>query len=295
MDRYEASANRGEPIQWPGGARIAVWLVPNIEFYELDPPANPARAAWHRPAPDVLAYSRRDFGNRVGLWRLMDSLDRHQVRASVSLNAAVCDHFPEIVRECVNRRWELLSHGIYNTRLLFGMDEAQVREVIRDSVETIRRCSGQQVAGFLGPAISFTETMLDLLPECGISYSIDLVPDDRPVMLKLRSGQLVCVPYSSEINDIRILGFRSYSAAQWAAMVTAAFDQLYEEGERDGTVLCIPLHPFIIGQAHCIDALDTVLDHIGAREAVWFATGREIAAHYAAHVGAAGQFPLLAD
>jgi allantoinase len=294
MDRYRLPDETAPPLRWPGGARIAVWVVPNVEYYELDPPTNPTRPVWHRPVPDILAYSRRDFGNRVGLWRLIDSLDRHGIRASVSLNAAVCDHFPEIVRAFGERGWELLSHGIYNSRLLFDMDEDQVRTVLRDSVETIHRCSGQTVDGFLGPALSFTETLLDLLPETGISYSIDLVPDDRPILLDLRSGgQLVCMPYSSEINDIRILGFRSYTADQWASMIIAAFDQLYEEGGETGTVFCIPLHPFVIGQAHCIGALDRVLDHIRGREAVWLATGREIAADYVRQIGVAGQFPSL--
>ncbi len=295
MERYGLPDDTAPPLNWPGGARVAVWVVPNVEYYELDPPLNPARGVWQRPVPDILAYSRRDFGNRVGLWRLIDSLDRHGIRATVSLNAAVCDHFPEIVGAFGDRGWELLSHGIYNSRLLFGMDEDQVRAVIRDSVDTIRRSSGQKVDGFLGPAISSTETLLDLLPEFGISYSIDLVPDDRPILLDLRSGgRLICIPYSSEINDIRILGFRSYTADQWAAMVMAAFDQLYEEGGENGTVFCIPLHPFIMGQAHCIAALDRVLGHIRSREAVWLATGREIAADYVRQRGVTDEFSSLA-
>lgn len=282
MQRYATPASRAQqPIAWPGGARIAVWFVPNVEFYEMAPPDNPARRAWHRPAPDILAYSARDFGNRVGVWRVMDTLARHGVRASVSLNAALCDHLPEIVQACVDLDWELMSHGVYNTRLLFGMSEDQVRQVIGDSVRTISDFAGRPVEGFLAPAISFTDTFLDLLPEFGVKYTIDLVPDDQPIPLKVRRGELICLPYSTEINDIRVLGFRSYQPEAWADMVKAAFDQLYLEGESGGTVLCVPLHPFVIGQSHRIGALDGVIRHILGHEGVWMTTGREIAASYA--------------
>ena len=103
-------------IVWPGGARLAVWCAPNIELYELQPPSHPDRPARARPRPDVLNYAWRDYGNRAGVWRMMEVMDRHGVRGSVSLNVALCDHFPDIIAACVEREWELFSHGIYNTR-----------------------------------------------------------------------------------------------------------------------------------------------------------------------------------
>ena len=173
-------------IRWPNGARVAFWVAPNIEFYELDPPDGQGRPLWPRPYPDVLNYSLRDYGNRAGVWRVMEALEHFGLRASVSLNAAMCDHMPDIVDECVRLKWELFSHGIYNTRLISGMSEDEVRQVIGDSVETIKRHSGQDVAGWLAPAISATETFFDLLPEFGIKYTIDMVPDDQPIPIKVR-------------------------------------------------------------------------------------------------------------
>lgn len=266
-------------IAWPGGARIAVWVAPNIEFYELEPPGQ----AWPRPVPDVLNYSHRDYGNRAGVWRMMDVMERFGVRGSVSLNAALCDHAPEIVDACTGLGWELFSHGLYNTRLIYGMDEDQVRAVIRDSVETIRRQSGQEVRGFLAPAISTTETFLDLLPEFGVTYTLDMVYDDQPLPLRVRRGRLISVPYSFELNDIRLMGARGYPPERYAAAVKASFDQLYEEGADNGTVLCLPIHPFIIGQPHRIAALADVLQHVTSHEGVWLATAREIADWYYAH------------
>jgi peptidoglycan/xylan/chitin deacetylase (PgdA/CDA1 family) len=177
----------------------------------------------------------------------------------------------------------LFSHGIYNTRLIYGMSDDEVRHVIRDSIDTIKRHSGQDVAGFLAPAISSTETFLDLLPEFGIRYTIDMVPDDQPVPLKVRGGRLITVPYSTEINDIRVMGVRGYPADKWAAMLKAFFDQLYLEGEDNGMVVCMPLHPFVVGQPHRISALHDVLQHVTSHGDVWLATAGEIADWYYEH------------
>jgi allantoinase len=267
-------------IRWPNGARVAFWIVPNIEFYELVPASGSSAQS---PAPDILTYSMRDYGNRVGLWRVMEVMDAFGVRGSVALSAAVCDHLPEIVDACVERKWELFSHGIYNTQLVYGLDEAGVREVIRDSVETVRSCAGGTVRGWLAPALSSTETLFDLLPEFGIDYMIDVVNDDRPTPIHVRRGRLISIPYSSEINDVRVMGIRGYSADAYAAMMKACFDQLYEEGAESGTVVCMPIHPFVIGQPHLIGSLIEVLRHVTSHDGVWLATGSEIADWYYAN------------
>jgi peptidoglycan/xylan/chitin deacetylase (PgdA/CDA1 family) len=227
-----------------------------------------------------LNYSRHDYGNRTGVWRIIEALERHGVRASVSLNAAMCDHMPDIIDQCIKLKWELFSHGIYNTRLITNMNEHEVRAVIGDSIETIKRHSGRDVYGWLAPAISSTETFFDLLPEFGIKYIIDMVPDDQPVPIKVRNGRLISIPYSTEINDIRVMGFRGYPAADWASMLISAFDQLYKEGAESGMVFCIPLHPYVVGHPHRIRALHEVLQHVTSHDKVWLATGSEISECY---------------
>jgi allantoinase len=282
--RYEYLPLIDRPkIRWPKDARIAFWVCPNIEFYELAPPDGQGRQVWPRPTPDTLNYSLRDYGNRSGVWRVMEALEKFGIRASVSLNAAVCDHLPEIVDACVGLKWELFSHGIYNTRLIYDLSEDEIRQVISDSIETISRHSGRPVTGWLAPALSSTETFLDLLPEFGIKYTIDMVADDQPIPIKVRSGRLISVPYSTEINDVRVMGYRGYSADNWAAMIKASFDQLYEEGKENGLVLCVPLHPFVVGQPHRISALHDVLMHVTSRAEVWLATANEIADWYYQH------------
>jgi len=281
---YDYAPYRGRPkIRWPNGARIAFWVAPNIEHYELDPPANPVRSPWLRPNPDVLNYSWRDYGNRVGFDRMADVMARHGVRGSVSLNVALCDHFPDIIARCNALGWELFSHGIYNTRYFYGLSEAEQRAAIRDSRETIFSYSGQSLDGWLSPAISNTDETQHLLAEEGILYTLDFMHDDQPMPFKVRTGRLISVPYSLEVNDVPLFVQRQCAPDAYVDILKAQFDQLYAEGEDNGTVMCIPLHPYLIGQPHRIGALDEVLRYITSHDKVWLATGREIAKWYINH------------
>ncbi len=276
-------ANDRPIVRWPDGARLAFWVAPNLEFYELEPPDNPTRKPWPRPLPDVVPYSHRDYGNRVGHWRMMEAMDRCGVRGSVSLNVAVCEHHPEIIAAMVERDWELMSHGIYNTRYTYGMNEAQERAMIEDVIETIKKHSGQQVAGWLSPALTNTERTMDLLAEYGIKYTCDLFHDDQPQPVKVKRGRLISVPYSLEMNDTVVLAFNSGSPRYYADILKRQFDQLYEEGARNGKVMCIPLHPFLIGQPHRIGPFAEALEYITGHDEVWVTTGREIAEWYHEH------------
>lgn len=281
---YAYAPYAGRPrITWPGGARIAFWVAPNIEHYELEPPPNARRMPWPRPVPDVLGYSHRDYGNRVGFWRMADVMARHGVRGSVSLSVAVCDHYPEIIERCCELGWELFSHGTYNTRYFYGMSEEQQRSVIRENAETIKRASGQRLDGWLTPALSNDETTQHLLAEEGILYTLDMLHDDQPMPVKTRAGDLISIPYSLEINDVPQFSLRNASPRRYADICKAQFDRLYAEGAESGTVMCMPLHPFLIGTPHRIAALDEILGHVTAHEGVWLATGREIAQWWKTH------------
>ena len=138
------------------GKSCAVWVAPNLEYSELDPPANPHRKSWTRPHPDVVGYAHRDHANRVGHWRMAEVMTRHGFPGSVSLSVALCDHIPEVVEDARQRGWEFFSHGIYNTRYSYGMDEAQERAIIEDSIATVQRATGQRIRGWLAPALTHT-------------------------------------------------------------------------------------------------------------------------------------------
>ncbi|MBM3567405.1 MAG: polysaccharide deacetylase [Alphaproteobacteria bacterium] len=267
-------------ITWPNGARLAFWVAPNIEFYELDPPPNAARNMWTRPNPDAMNYGWREFGNRVGVWRMIDVMAALGIRGSVSLNVAICDHHPEIVRRCLDLGWELFSHGVYNTRFVANMSEEQERAMIRDVVDTIRRASGQQVEGWLSPALYNNDRTMDLLAEHGIRYTCDLFHDDQPTPVRTKTGRMCSIPYSLEMNDILVYARQMQTPREYGRMIKAQFDQLYEEGAESGTVMCVPLHPYMVGQAHRLEPFAEALDYVARHDKVWLATGAEIARWY---------------
>jgi len=281
-DRVDYSPIIDRPIiKWPNGARVALWISPNVEHYEYMPDDDAARTPWPRtPFPDVQQYSYRDYGNRVGFWRMLETLDKYNIRSCVSLNVAVLEHFPEIRDAMVERNYDYMSHGIYNTRYLYTYTEEQEREFYRDTIETLKLHTGKQLKGMLGPAISGTERTPDLMAEAGLIYHTDWMHDDQPVPIKVKSGKLISVPYSIELNDSSLLRDNHYEGDYFARICKAQFDQLYKEGAESGRVMCIALHPFLIGQPHRIKYLDEILSHIMSHDGVWQTTADEIADYY---------------
>jgi peptidoglycan/xylan/chitin deacetylase (PgdA/CDA1 family) len=282
---YDYWPYRDRPkIVWPGGKKLAFWLAPNIEFYEFDPPNNPSRKPWPRPNPDIVPYSLRDYGNRVGHWRLMEAMDECGVRGSISLSVAMLDHHPEIIEACAARDWEFFSHGIYNTRYSYGMSEEQERAVLEDSIRSIQQATGQRIRGYLAPALTHTEKTMDLLAEYGFWYTCDLFQDDQPQPVKVKSGRLISMPYSLEVNDTITYGTYMQSPRAYGEVLKRHFDQLLVEGEESGTVMCIPLHAYQVGQPHRIEPFREALRYITSHsDDVWVTTAREIAEFYLAN------------
>ena len=271
-------------IRWPGGAKLAFWVAPNIEFYELNPPPNPFRKAWPHPFPAVPGYSIRDYGNRVGHQRQMALLDKYGIRGSISLSAALCDHHPEIIEMCLERNWEFFSHGIYNTRYTYGLSEADERAMIEDSIQTIERATGCKPAGYLAPALSHSEQTIDLFAEAGGLYTCDSFHDDQPTPVCTRSGsKFVSIPYSLELNDTIAYVVQKLEPRRYAQTIMRAFDQLLAEGDESGTVMCIPTHNYQVSCPHRIKAFEEALAYITGHSDVWVTTGREIAEYYLDH------------
>lgn len=269
-------------LVWPDGKTVAVWIAPNLEYYEIDPPANPHRKSWSRPHPDVVGYSHRDHANRVSHWRMAEAMTKHGFPGSVSLSVALCQHHPEVVADANARGWEFFSHGIYNTRYAYGMDEAQERAIIEDSIRTVREATGQTIRGWLAPALTHTERTLELIAEHGLSYTCDLYHDDQPTPIRTRSGRLISMPYSLEVNDHYGFFVYNMSGRGYADALRRQFDRLAAEGAASGTVMCIPLHAYLIGQPHRIGAFERVLEHIAGDGRAWITTAGAIADSYLA-------------
>ena len=274
-----------ERFEWPGGKQVAVWVSPNLEYYELDPPTNPHRKAWARPHPDVVGYAHRDHANRVGHWRMAEAMTRHGFPGSVSLSVALCQHIPEVVEDANARGWEFFSHGIYNTRYSYGMDEAQERAIIEDSIRTVREATGQTIKGWLAPALTHTTRTLDLIADYGLTYTCDLYHDDQPGEVRVATGRLISMPYSLEVNDHYGFFVYNMSPRDYARTLIRQFERLAAEGP--GTVMCIPLHSYLIGQPHRIAAFEEVLRHIAADGRAWITRSGDIADFVLARQGAA--------
>ena len=270
-------------LVWPGGARLAVWVVPNVEHYEYLPAKTRVRDPWPRqPHPDVLNYGIRDYGNRVGLWRLMEVFDRHGVRCTASLSLAVLEMYPEILQAMEARRWEYMSHGLYNTRYHWNYGEEEERAAIAECAEIHRRHTGRALRGWFSPAASYTLNTPDLVAEAGITYLCDFFHDDQPTEIRVKSGRLIGIPYSFELND-SVLHRRAQEAEDFERTGRDMFDQLYRDSERwGGLVMSIALHPYMMGAPHRIRYLDNLLGYLKNQDDVWWATGAEIADCYLA-------------
>jgi len=287
---YSAAPER-PPLRWPGGARVALWVAPNIEHYEFLPELIRVRDPWPRlPHPDILGYGLRDYGNRVGVWRLMEVFDRFELPCTVSLSMAVLQMYPEIAEAMLKRRWEFMSHGLYNTRYHWNLSEDDERAAIEECQQIHRQFTGRGLPGWFSPAASNTLNTPDLVAEAGIGYLCDLYHDDQPTPIQVRQGELFSLPYSMEIND-SIAWRRGQEGAAFAQKICDEFDTLYSEGAVSGQVMNIAVHPFIMGQPHRIEHLAGALDYILSHSGVWCATGSEIIASYRqqTQAGHAGQ------
>ncbi|MGH7905376.1 MAG: polysaccharide deacetylase family protein [Candidatus Binataceae bacterium] len=278
-DRFEYSPIiKRAPLRWPNGARLALWIIPNIEYHEFDGPGvgvNPAVAL-----PDILNYGWRDYSLRVGVWRFMALMDKFGLRGTVALNANVCDFYPQIIEEGLKRNWEFMGHGLTNSQLLAGLPEEKEREVVRETVEKIKKATGQAPRGWLGPALAETPRTPDILAENGISYVCDWCNDDQPYPMRVKKGRLISVPYSIEINDIPFFVGKGATPEQFRQAIQDQFDVLYEEGKETGKVMAIALHPFITSAPHRHKSLEAAIAYVTRHRDVWFTTGGEIADWY---------------
>jgi allantoinase len=264
------------PIQWPNGARVAFYVGLNIEHFL---PGRPSTSIWPGTAdldPDPLNHGWRDYGVRVGIWRMMASLDRHGVRASVLLNSDVAEHYPQIVKAGLERDWAWLAHGRTNSILHTDMSLDEERVVLTDIVSTIEKATGRRPRGWMGPGLTETHNTPALLAELGLGYVLDWTNDDQPYRLNVPG--LLSVPYSVELNDIGLFVGKSTTGPEFLQIVKDQYEQL--SAEDDGRVMALALHPFITGQAFRAKYLDQALAFLAEQPDIWLTTSDEIAEYY---------------
>jgi allantoinase len=279
--RYPYSAFAGrKPFRWPNGARVAVYFALGLEEYSMGEGLTENLV----PGPsqlDVLNTSWRDYGNRVGAWRLLEAFRTHGWPLAILLNSAVCETAPELIRACQAQDSEFIAHGYSNSDTLAGLSEAQEADYVRRVAQQIRTATGAAPAGWASPWIAETPQTPDVLQECGYGYLLDWCMDDQPVWLTTRGGRILSVPYSQEINDSSAIIGRQLSASGFCDMIVDQFDELCAAQDGQPVVMSVILHSFISGQPFRLRALRRALAHIQAsREPLWISQPGAIASAF---------------
>ena len=265
-----------KPLKLPGGAKVAIWPVINVEEWDINEPM--ARTVLPTPQgvsviPDIPNFGWFDYGLRVGFWRMKQVLDNYGIRATVSLNASVCNSYPSLVTESLKSGWEMLAHS-YIQRVI--NKEPDERAAIRKTIDTIREFTGTAPRGWMGPGLAETFETPDILAEEGIEYVADWCNDDQPYPMNVKSGSLVSVPYTVELNDIPVYMVQHHRSPELFERAKDHFDTLYREGAESARIMCVSTHPYITGAAHRIKYYDKIFEYIKQHHGVVFMTGSEI-------------------
>lgn len=274
------------PVAWPGGAPVALWVTVALEYFPLTPDDGPVRAPGHMvtPYPDYRTYTTRDYGNRVGIYRILKLLNRFGLKAGVPMNAAIATRYPYLVEAVLKGGHEVIAHGLDMNRLHYGglpREDEDAR--IAETLDILRRATGQPVTGWLSPARSESENTPHLLPGHGIGYLCDWVNDDMPYGMTTEGGPLIAMPHTYELEDRHQLVTLGHTEDRYVEEVLDAFTLFRVEASRHGgRILHIALTPYVIGQPFRIHALETLFTRLAYSGAIWSATGAEIAAAWQA-------------
>ena len=227
---------------------------------------------------DPLNYGWRDYGARAGVWRVLEILDRQEIVASAAIDADASAMYPEIVQAGVERGWAWVAHG-RNSSVLQGtlVDPADEEHYLFEMLDAIAAATGSRARGWLGPALTETPATISLLAALGMTHVLDWSNDDRPYALLTGGSPMVAVPRSAELSDITALVLNGWSAQELADASIEAFDVLYQEGSRSGTVFGVAVHPFLFGTPSRARQLERLLSHVASRSDVWIATTDQIA------------------
>jgi peptidoglycan/xylan/chitin deacetylase (PgdA/CDA1 family) len=280
-NRYAYSPITGRAVyDWPEGRRLAIYVALNLEWFSFGEGLG-AELCPGGPPPDVLNYAWRDYGNRVGVFRLADLFSELKLPVSLLVNAQMYEHAPQAVAAFPDA--EIIGHGRTNSERQGDLSEDDERALIAETTTVVEKRSGQRPRGWLGPWISQSHNTPDLLQEAGYTYLLDWCHDDQPVWMATRGSRILSVPYPQELNDIPQIVARKREGADFADMIVDAFEIMQTECARRPLVMGLALHPYLVGWPHRFKHLARALRHIVSKadERVWFTTSGAIA-EYAA-------------
>ena len=278
--RYAYSnITRRPDYSWPSGQRLAVYVAVNIEAFSFGMGKGAAIAPPDQ-AHSHSVYSWRDYGNRVGIWRLFELFDDLGIPIEAQMNTAIYDMYPDIPERLRARGDEILGHGETNSEEQGHLRESEERSLIRRTTDKIALHEGKPPAGWMSPWLSNSPVTADLLQEAGYRYVMDWTMDDQPVWLKTRAGRILAIPYPIETNDHRGLVWFQYTSEDFADMIVDQFDEMRQQSVGQSLVCPISLHPFVIGRPYRIRHLRRALQHVvNHRDRIWLTRPRDICAH----------------
>lgn len=281
---YSAIVDR-PPLKLPGGARIVVWTIVNLEVWDIGRPM--ARQVLPAPTgqpmlPDVPNWSWHEYGMRVGVWRFFDLYKRLGIRPTVSINARVCEDYVRVAQEARDAGWEFMGHA-YDQGPIHKVEDQ--RGMIFRSCDIIEKFTGKRPVGWLGPGLTQTLDTPENLVDAGIKYIGDWVYDDEPTVIRTAKGPLVTLPYTVELNDIPMMLVQHHESDHLYKRAVESFDRLYAESEHRAKFMAIAIHPYISGQPFRIGPLERIYDYIGKFDSVLHWNGEQILDWYVQNSG----------
>ena len=279
-------------LQWPGQARIALCVLISLDHMEWEPPEGSFQSAalagglGPRGYPDYPRLTHRDYGHRVGIFRVFEVLEKYRIPATVAMDALTAEHYPELVRHCQRRGCEIIAHGISVSRMITSrMTEQEEREYIHTAMEALARATGTAPAGWFGPEYGESARTPQLLAQAGIRYVCDWTNDEQPYRMKTAQGELFALPIMLELDDVHALWDRRVPIDRYEQLLCESFNTLYRDGAQNGRLLVLHLHPWLIGQPFRIGFLDAALGVMMQRQGVWAAQGSTIIDWFRQHGG----------
>ena len=279
-------------LKWPGDAPVALCVVIPLEHMEWQAPPGSFQVARlsggssPREFPDYARLSHREYGHRVGIFRLLDVLEKYGVRATIAMDALTAEHYPFLVEHCLARGCEIIGHGISVSRMITSnMSEADERDYIRSSLDALTQATGSAPRGWFGPEYGESDRTPHLLAEAGLDYVCDWANDEQPYPMTAGERPFFALPLLYELDDVVSISHKLMPVFDYERMLGESFDVLREDGVATGRLMAVNWHPWLVGQPFRIGSIDRALAHITAQGGVWAATGSEIIDWYQKQTG----------
>lgn len=274
---------RRTPVIWPDGSHVALWINVALQYFPLNQQGKPfaPTGGMTTAYPDLRHYTLREYGNRVGIFRLLKAFDKYNVKPTFAMQTRLAERYPYLVNRIVERGDEITCHGWHMDAPHFGgQDRAAEAELVKKSLDGLREITGREIKGWLSPSKSQSYNTPELLVENGVEYMCDWINDELPYAFRTTAGEITAMPLSTELEDRFIMQANLHSEGEYADQIIDAFDFLYKEAQETGggRMLALSIHPWMLGQPHRIGKLEQVLEHITGHSGVWSASAGDIVA-----------------